>query len=209
MATQLDRIVLGLSLLMATALAASAADGSYQAKAAGRYPANQSQGDLVVAVKPFYSEKDQKSVFGKARPYEHGVMPLLLVITNTGLQPYELKNLKVRFITGDRDGLEPITGDELAFFNPRGHQPKTRKIPGLPGLNRTRVKKGPLARFEITDNEFKAPVLTPESTASGFFYYWTGTDDPLDGATAYISGIVNLATGQELFYFEIPLDRYR
>ncbi len=209
MATQLNRFVLGLSLLLGSALMASAAESSFKAKAAGRYAANQSQGDLVVAVKPFYSDKDQKSAFGKVRPYEHGVMPLLLVITNTGLQPYELKNLKVRFITADRDGLEPITGDELAFFNPKGHQPKTRKIPGLPGLNRTRVKRGPLARFEITDNEFKAPVLTPESTASGFFYYWTGTDDPLADATAYISGIVNLATGRELFYFEIPLNRYR
>ena len=205
MATTIRRFLPGLLL----PLAAFAAEAGFKAKTADRYPGKQSQGNLTVAVKPFYSEKDQKNAFGKTRPYKHGVMPLLLVLTNAGLHPYDLKNLKVRFITGGREGLEPVSGEELAYFNPNGHQPRRRNIPGLPGLGRTRVRKGPLARFEITDREFRAPVLTPESTASGFFYYWTGADDPLAGAAAYISGIVDLATGRELFYFEIPLERYR
>ena len=213
MTTSFFRFFLGLSLLLGLPLGAFAADDGFKAKTADRYPGKQSQGDLIAAVKPFYSEKDQKRAFGKARPYKHGVMPLLLVLTNTGLHPYDLKNLKVRFITADREGLEPIGGEDLAYFNPKGHQPRQRNIPGIPagipGLSRARVKKGPLARFEITDREFRAPVLTPESTAGGFFYYWTGTEEPLAGASAYISGIVDLTTGRELFYFEIPLDRYR
>ncbi len=209
MATSTFRFFLGLALLLGPLPGAFAADAGFKAKTADRYPGKQSQGDLIAAVKPFYSEKDQKSAFGKVRPYKHGVMPLLLVLTNTGLHPYDLKNLKVRFITAGRDGLEPIGGAELAYFNPKGHRPRQRNIPGVPGLSRTRVKKGPLARFEITDREFRAPVLTPESTASGFFYYWTGTEEPLAGASVYISGIVDLTTGRELFYFEIPLDRYR
>lgn len=209
MTTSFRRFAFRACLLLGLSFGVFAADTVFQAKTADRYPGRQSQGDLIVAVKPFYSEKDQKSAFGKARPYKHGVMPLLLVVTNTGLHPYELKNLKVRFITADRDGLEPVTGEELIYFNPEGPQPTRRNIPGIPGLGRTRVKKGPLARVEITDREFKAPVLTPESTASGFFYYWTGKDDPLAGASAYISGIVDLVTGRELFYFEIPLGRYR
>ncbi len=209
MTTSTFRFFLGLSLLLGSPLGAFAADAGFKAKLAGRYPAKQIQGDLVAAVKPFYSEKDQKSAFGKARPYNHGVTPLLLVLTNTGLHAYDLKNLQVRLITAGREGLEPVTGEDLAYFNPKGYHPKRRNIPGIPGLSRTRVKKGPLARFEITDREFRAPVLTPESTASGFFYYWTGKDDPPTGASAYISGIVDLTTGRELFYFEIPLDRYR
>lgn len=205
MATLPGRLAAGLFL----PLAVFAADAVFKAKTADRYAGKQAQGDLIAAVKPFHSEKDQRSAFGKTRPYKHGVMPLLLVLTNSGQHAYDLKNLKVRFITGGREGLEPVSGEDLAYFNPKGHRPRQRTIPGLPGLSGTRVRKGPLARAAITDREFRAPVLTPESTASGFLYYWTGTDDPLAGASAYISGIVDLTTGRELFYFEIPLDRYR
>ena len=104
--------------------------------------------------------------------------------------------------------LEPTTGDNLQFFNPKGAQPreKPRYIPNLPGLNRPKAKKGPLAKPEIVDRQFKAPVVAPGETVSGFFYYFVGTDrDPLVGSTIYMSGLKNMQTNQDLFYFEIPL----
>ena len=63
---------------------------------------------------------------------------------------------------------------------------------------------------EIEVREFNAPILPPGSSASGFFYYDTGTEQsPTAGASVYLTGLRNLATGRELFYFEIPLDKYR
>jgi hypothetical protein len=47
-------------------------------------------------------------------------------------------------------------------------------------------------------------VVAPHTTASGFFYYNTGTGS-LSGASMYISGIRDMTTGSDLFYFEIPL----
>lgn len=190
------------AILLAGALAGQE---GFRSKTADRYRARQKQGDLVVAVKAFVTEKDQKSAFGKVRPYEVGVTPILLVVSNTGTDTFTLENLQVRLITSGREGLEPTRGEDLATIKPHGHQPTRRSIPGIPGLNRTRVKKGPLDRPEVTLNEFAAPIVAPKSTASGFLYYLTGNEtDPLEGSV-YISGIVNLSTGRELFYFEIPL----
>ena len=204
----IQRMVYGGLVTLALASASLAAE-PFRAKTADKYPAKQKQGDLIVAVKAFVSEKEQRSAFGNVRPYKHGVAPLLLVVSNAGKSTYSLENLRVRLVTGDREGLEPISGEDLASFNPKGHQPTRRTIPGVPGLSRTRVKKGPLDREEITQNEFLAPIVTPKSTASGFLYFWVGTDQPLAKASAYITGVYDITNGRELFYFEIPLGNGR
>ncbi len=199
-------IVSGLAIVAGVVLAAQK---PFRPKTADKYPTRQRQGDLVVAARLFVSERDQNSAFGKVRPYQHGVTPLLIVMTNTGTNTYSLEKLRVRLIMSDREGLEPITGEDLATFNPRGHQPTRRTIPGVPGLSRTRVKKGPLDRPEIIQSEFKVPIITPKSTASGFLYYLTGTEEDLAGASAYLSGVYDITNGRDLFYFEIPLSKGR
>ena len=209
MSTQVTRRTASIAGLALAAAGFIPAADSFRAKTADRYPTRQKQGDLIVAVKAFVSEKDQKSAFGKVRPFQHGVAPLLLVMSNRGTNTYSLEKLQVRLITSDREPLEPTRGEDLASFNPKGHQPTRRNIPGVPGLSRTRVKKGPLNRPEITQNEFLVPIVTPKSTASGFLYYWVGDEDALSGASAYISGIYDITNGRDLFYFEIPLGKGR
>lgn len=203
----------GAAVLSASILAAGlmAAQDRFEAKPADKYPAKQAQRDVIVAVKPYRTEKDMKSAFGKTQPYKYGIMPILLVITNLSLHPLNLANMKVRYIDGDRTGLEPIPGEDLAYFNPKGRNQPNTAPPPIPGVVwRRGSKKGPLAKPEITEREFKAPVIPPETTAHGFFYYQTGNKaDPVAGASMYISGIRDMTTGKELFYFEIPLDAYR
>ena len=46
-------------------------------------------------------------------------------------------------------------------------------------------------------------MLPPGDTASGFFYFHTASHA---GSILYVTGIEEAATGQELFFFEIPLD---
>lgn len=209
MAASMRRTFTAVVALVGIGLGSAVAAGEFRAKTADKYPAKQKQGDLIVAVKPFVSGKDQQSAFGKVRPYQHGIMPLLLVLSNTGTNIYSLENMQVRFIAADRESLDPIRGDDLASFNPAGHQPTRRNVPGVPGLSKTRVKKGPLNRPQIIQSEFMAPIVTPKSTASGFVYFWTGTEASLAGASAYISGIYDITNGRDLFYFEIPLRRGR
>lgn len=196
----------GVSLLCVGGLAA---DKPFRAKTADKYQAKQKQGDLIVAVKAFVTEKDQRDAFGKTRPYKHGITPLLVVMSNTGTDTYSLEGLQVRLLVGGGAELEPIRGEDLATFNPRGHQPTRRTVPGVPGLSRTRVKKGPLNRPEIQGSEFLAPLVAPKSTASGFLYFDTGTQRPVREASAYLTGVVDITNGRDLFYFEVPLGKHR
>lgn len=170
------------------------------------YQARQEQNGVIVAVQPYRGEQEQKDAFDKAEPYKYGFLPVLLVITNNSEHPLGLEGMKVRFIDSRGEGLEPVSGEELTYYNPKGHQPKDRPsyIP-IP-LGRPKAKKGPLAKPSITQREFKAPVIAPNTTASGFFYYNVGTGSKgLNGTAMYISGVRDMATGSELFYFEIPL----
>ena len=45
-------------------------------------------------------------------------------------------------------------------------------------------------------------MLPPGQTASGFFYFQTGLQR---GATLYLNGLSEAATGKEILYFELPL----
>ena len=184
---------------------------SFTTRAADKYPAKQAQADVVVAVKPYRTEKDVKAAFGKAKPYKYGVLPVLAVITNRSDHALSLRDLKVRFITADREGLEPIPPEELAYLK-LDAKPKKRPpyLPPIPGVWRGGVKKGPLAKPQFEQRAFKAPVVPPKSSVSGFFYYLTGNlPDPVPGSAIYLSGVKDLNTGRELFYFEISLDPYK
>jgi len=194
-------------LLCAAPLTAAKA---FKVKPAGKYPARQVQGDVTVAVMPLQTDEQVKQAFGKAKLLKFGFLPVLVVIDNDSDHSLNLEQLKVRFITSDRDGIEPVSGDDLTFFQPStSPKERPRYIPSLPGLGRPKLKKGPLAKPEVTGREFKAPIIAPRSSANGFFYYQTGThSDPVPGANIYISGIRNINTGRELFYFEIPLAPY-
>ncbi len=178
-------------------------------KPATKYGAKQSQGKLTVAVKPFHTKALVEQVFPKTQPTKHGLLPVLLVITNGGEDSIGLEDLTVRYISGEREGIDAIPAEDLALWNPKGHQPRDRPryIPAIPGMNRPKVKKGPLAKPEITESGFRAPVLAPGQSSHGFYFYNVGdVEGALDGATIYISGIWNLSTGHEFFYFEIALD---
>ena len=192
------------SLLAISTVALLAAD-AFQVNPADSYAAKQSQAGVVLAVKPYHTEALAKEAFGKGEPHKYGILPVLVVITNGGEAPIKLDKIHARYVPArSREGIESITAQDLFFFNPKGHQPKQRRIPGIGTLG-TKVKKGPLSAQAYSDREFSAPVMLPGETVSGFFYFDIGTGhDPLAGAI-YVAGLNNMSTGQDLFYFEIPL----
>ena len=48
-----------------------------------------------------------------------------------------------------------------------------------------------------------AKMLPPGESGHGFFYFRTGHRP---GAKLYVTGLMDAATGKDLFYFETPLD---
>jgi len=49
---------------------------------------------------------------------------------------------------------------------------------------------------------FAAKMLPPGQSASGFFYFQTGF---MRSSTLFVSGLKDAKSGEEIFYFEIPL----
>jgi hypothetical protein len=62
--------------------------------------------------------------------------------------------------------------------------------------------KNPLAEWEIEGRAFTADMIPPNDKAGGFFYFQTA---PRGNANVIVSGLRDAKSGQELFFFEIPL----
>lgn len=195
-----------LTLLCAASLSAQ---HLAQVKPAADYSSKQSQTGVTIAVKAYHTPELVEEAFGKkADPVKYGILPVLLVVENAGAAPISLENLKVRYVDRNGDGLDPVHPRDLGLWNPKGNQPKDRPriIPPIPGMSRPKVKKGPLAKREITESGFDAPLLTPGQSADGFFYYDVrDIERAMSSARIYIDGMVNMTTDQPLFYFEVPL----
>jgi hypothetical protein len=68
------------------------------------------------------------------------------------------------------------------------------------------VNKG--GRDEIDAAMFHAKAVAPHESEGGFMFFdVSGISQPLAGARIYISGVTN-GNGQELMYFEIPMEKY-
>jgi hypothetical protein len=118
--------------------------------------------------------------------------------------------MKAELITVRRTKLSPATNDDLMrrMSRPR---PKTGPSPlpiPIPGKKVKGAVSGK-TREEIERAQFGARAVEPHSTAAGFLFF-----DVLDiaspalaGANFYLTGVRD-AGGNELMYFEIPMEKY-
>src|SRR5205807_8980237 len=128
------------------------------------------------------------------------------VVTNDGNQPIPLANVEVKIIHGNHSKLTPITTDDLyrRLSNP---QSSTRPSP-LPLPHKVKGGVSKKEMDEIESSQFAAKAVEPHTTQSGFLFFDVGgIASPLPGATIDITGVTD-AKGNELMYFEIPVDKY-
>jgi hypothetical protein len=140
-----------------------------------------------------------EAAFGKVNPYEHGILPVLVIIRNNSKGAVRLDKMRVEYHDRDKQVVTATPANEVPFTE--GPKRPTFGGPSIPGLGRK--KKSPLASPEIEQRAFAAKMLPPGETAHGFFYFRTGHRS---GASLYVTGMQEAATGNDLFYFEIPLD---
>ncbi len=154
---------------------------------------------VTVGAVPYDREGLAEAAFGKVNPYEHGILPVLVIIRNDSKGAVRLDRMKVEYHDRDRQSVVATPASEVPFTE----APKRPTFggPSIPGLGRK--KKSALAAPEIEQRSFAAKMLPPGETAHGFFYFRTGHRS---GASLYITGMQEAATGNDLFYFEIPLD---
>jgi hypothetical protein len=154
---------------------------------------------LTVASVAYTPDEQAKPAFGKLNPYEHGVLPVLLMIQNDTKKAIRLDRMKVEYIDRDRTRIENTPAAEVQYLN--GPQRPSFSPGPIPGVKLN--KKNPLAAEEIEMRGWAAKMLPPGESAYGFVYFRTGHRP---GAKLYVTGFEDAGTGKEFFYFEVPLD---
>jgi hypothetical protein len=178
-----------------------------QAQLAQTYPAHDQHANegIAVAVDP-YDLADKAKIFS-VQYSEIGFLPLFVVVTNDGNQPVELAGMKAQLVTMSRAKLSPATQEDIArrLTRPTANTNRypipfpTKKVKG--GLSKQAVD-------EIQNAQFVAKAVEPHSSQSGFLFFdVTGISVPLAGAQFYLTGVRD-AKGNELMYFEIPVEKY-
>jgi len=189
------------ALVCADALSADDKDKTtFQAKPVSEYPHRQTSEKVTIAALPFMTDEQIKEPFGKLNPWRYGVLPVLVVIQNDGKDAIRTDKLKFVYVLPDNSRVEATPAGDVKYLE-GARAPGTVQGP-LGGIH---VKKGksPLGEWEIEGRAFSAKMIPAGQSASGFVYFQT--PDSSDAASLYISGLVNAASGNELYYFEIPL----
>jgi len=180
-----------------------------QAKDAATYPAvdiHQNEHVAIAAV-PYNTEEQIKTF--RVNYLDHQFLPIRIIITNSGDRPISLNDVRINFI--------PAHGDRLPAAEPGDIERRIslrdkegEHIPVGPIKLHTKPKT-PNSKVEedFSEFEYAALVVEPHTTRAGFLFYdIQGLGNaPLKGAKLVFREIKD-ADGKELFYFEIPFDKY-
>ena len=208
----LRAVVITMAMLLALRAAAKDDKAFVMPRAADAktYPAHDAseKEKVAVAADPYDRPDKTQGVF-RIKYKEEDLLPVLLVITNEGGQPVALTGMQVELVTRKRVKIQPATEDDIyrriARQPLKGDQPSGNPLP-FPRKVKRSVKKE--EQEEIQDSRFAAKAVEAHASQAGFLFFDVeDIDDPLVGAHLYISGLRN-SQGQELMFFDIPLDRY-
>ena len=167
---------------------------------AGSYASHQSNAQITIGVDPYVSTEKVTLAFGKLNPSQFGILPVLVVIQNDSGKAIRLDRLKVEYAGPNHDRVEATPARDVRYLQP---PQRPAAIDGPAGKVKVlKTKKNPLDAWEIEGRAMSAQMLPPGQSASGFFYFQTALQP---GATLYLNGLYEAATGKEIFYFELPL----
>jgi hypothetical protein len=163
---------------------------------------------VAIAAEP-YDTKEKESIF-RFDFLKHGFMPVLLTVTNMGSKPISLNDARILFETASGATVQAAEPEDVERTMTRA-QRQGRNIPipaPLPGIHLKSKGKFQEVQNDFDTFEYKSIVVDPHSTQAGFLFYDVGgLTHPLQGAHLYIREIRN-ADGKQLFYFEVPFDKY-
>jgi hypothetical protein len=163
---------------------------------------------VSIAVEP-YDTREKASIF-RVDYLSHGVMPIRLIVTNNGDRPINLSEARILFYTADGDKIQAAEPEDVERLMTRKER-EGGKLPmptPLPGIKLKPKASNKEIEEDFNTLEYQALVVEPHSTRAGFLFYdVSGLDHPLQGASLHLRKLRN-ADGNELFYFEIPFDKY-
>ena len=212
----MKKLVAILTLAWLVALPAGAKDPVFtmpRAFHAKTYPAHEAHEmeKLSIAVDPYDTADKTAGTFTTDFRNE-GILPIMVVFSNDGDEPISLANMQVLMVTRRRVKISPWDNEDV--FRRIAHRKEERNVPlpnplpvPLPGKKSKRqVSKE--AEVEVEGAQFMARAVEPKTTRSGFlFFNVEGIPNAMAGANIVITGLAD-SKGNELFYFEIPLEKY-
>jgi hypothetical protein len=163
---------------------------------------------VAIAAEP-YDTKEKEDIF-RVDYLSHGVMPVRLIITNNGDRPISIRDARILFQTkaGDRiQAAEPEDVERLMTRKERegGKIPMPGPIPNIKLKPKASNKE---IEADFDEFEYQALVVEPHTTRAGFLFYDVSElNEPLRGAKLHLHKVRD-ADGNELFFFEIPFDKY-
>ncbi|MGA3047234.1 MAG: hypothetical protein ABSD67_11460 [Terracidiphilus sp.] len=163
---------------------------------------------VAIAAEP-YDTKEKASIF-RVDYLSHGVMPVRLIVTNNGSRPISLRDARILFLTAAGDKIQAAEPEDVERLMTRKER-EGAKVP-MPGPIPSIKLKPKASNKDIEQDfdtfEYQALVVEPHTTRAGFLFYdVSDLDHPLRGAKLHLHMLRN-AEGNELFYFEIPFDKY-
>jgi hypothetical protein len=193
----LKRLILLTSITVA--LAADKDKPKLEINPAASYPHHMTSQGVTIAAVPYETEAQTKTAFGKVNPNVQGVLPILVVVENSGPNTIRVDHIKLEYVAQGDVRVENTPAQDLKYL--RGpNEPKMS--PGPVGGVHVSRNKNPLAEWEIEGRAFTANMVTANDKAGGFFYFQTA---PRGNAKLIVSGLSDTRSGKELFFFEIPL----
>ena len=171
---------------------------------AASYPGHQTQDKITVAAVPYTTVEEAATVFGKVKPYQEGILPVLVIIDNDTGKALRL-DLTAQLTDADNRRLDSVSPAYVVTYHAikkRPGQPRTSPIPPIPG--RSTVKKGPLNTPEIEGKAFAQKLVPPGETVYGFFYFEANY---LPGTMLYLKGFSDATNGNEYLFFDVPVKK--
>lgn len=163
---------------------------------------------VAIAVEP-YDTREKESIF-RVDYLAHGVMPVRLIVTNNGDKPISMNDARILFQTAAGERIQAATPEEVErLMTRKERQGGNIPLPGpLPKIKLKPKASNKDIEQDFSEFEYGALAVEAHTTRAGFLFYDVSQlSHPLKGAKMHLHAIRN-AEGQELFFFEIPFDKY-
>jgi hypothetical protein len=164
--------------------------------------------NVAIAAEP-YDTRQKESIF-RVDYLSHGVLPVRLIVTNNGDRPISLRDARILFLTAGGDKIQTAQPEDVERLMTRKER-EGAKLPmpaPLPAIKLKPKASNKEIEKDFNTFEYHSLVVEPHTTRTGFLFYdVSDVDHPLRGALLHLHQLRD-ADGKELFYFELPFDKY-
>ncbi len=178
---------------------------------ASTYPAHDSHPEEQVIIAADPCDTHEKCKFFRVDYLKYGFIPVRLIVTNNGEKPISLADARIHFISAAGDKIPAAEPEDIdRRSNDPGKVKSTIPLPApLPPLRRKPGSHNKEIDQDFHEQEYSAIAVEPHTTRTGYLFYDVSGlgSQPLRGAKLYLR-MLRGADGKELFYFEIPFDKY-